>query len=439
MIATLTRARGSPTSDFGRWRHRKKDGTRIEVQIFSHSLRFASHDARLTIVKDVTEERRLEGQLRQAQKMEAVGQLAGGIAHDFNNMLSVVLSYVGLMRDRGLDDEGAEDLGEIEQAAQRAAALTRQLLAFSRQQVIEPRAVELNVVIADVQKMLRRLIGEPIRLVIELADGLHDVFADRSQLEQLLLNLVVNARDAMPKGGTLRIETSNVDLDREWAERHTGAVPGPHVCLRVEDTGVGMDAATMAHIFEPFFSTKRDNGGTGLGLATAYGIVRQSGGHIVVASASGKGACFSIFLPRYEQAVKLAAIRSTVPPRSGGGDESILLVEDEAPVRRAARSILRRRGYTVIEAANGEEALVLAAQNPHVALVVTDVIMPGMNGRELSIRLKDVLPQARVLYMSGYTADRVLEHGITEGELAFLRKPFNADGLAHKVREVLDA
>lgn len=438
LVAVLQRARHTPITDFGRWRHRKKDGTRIDVQIFSHSFRFAGRDARLTIVKDVTEERRLETQLRQAQKMEAVGQLAGGIAHDFNNMLSVVLSYAGLMRDRGIDVESMEDLAEVEQAAERAAALTRQLLAFSRQQVTEPRSVDLNVVITHFQKMLRRVIGEPIRLTTNLAARLDHVFADPSQIEQLVMNLAVNARDAMRKGGELRIETANIVLDREWAHSHTGASPGPHVKLCVEDTGEGMDVATQAHIFEPFFSTKRDTGGTGLGLATVYGIVRQSGGHIVVDSERGRGTHFCIYLPRFESSGEHAAKLSTAPPRSGGGDETILLVEDEAPVRRAARSILRRRGYTVIEAANAEEALVLAGRNPQVALVVTDVIMPGMNGRELCMRLRDIVPQARVLYMSGYTADHVLDHGITEGELAFLRKPFDADGLARKVREVLD-
>ncbi|MFN2564473.1 MAG: ATP-binding protein [Gemmatimonadaceae bacterium] len=389
---------------------------------------------------DVTGERKLEAQFRQAQKMEAVGQLAGGVAHDFNNMLTVILSYSEMLLDAlGVDDPNRADLEEIRQAAARAAGLTRQLLAFSRKQVMQPRVLDLNTdVVAGVEKMLRRLIGEDIELVTTLDPELGLVNADPGQLEQIVVNLAVNARDAMPNGGRLTIETANAELGPADAGRHFGAKPGRYVMLAVSDTGTGMSRETLSRMFEPFYTTKEQGKGTGLGLSTVHGIVKQSGGDIWVYSEPWQGTTFKIYLPQVEEPVVVSA---AVAPKAyqHGGAETILLVEDEPALRSLARKILVSRGYTVLEARAGAEALAVCerAEQP-IDLVVTDAVMPGMSGRELAERLAIVRPGLRVLIMSGYTDDDMLRRGILDPRMAFLQKPFTPDALAKKVREVLD-
>ncbi len=440
MFEAVERIDNPGVHPLGVWRHKKRDGSLIEVEVHAHSLEFEGRRAILSVARDVTEERRLEEQLRQAQKMEAVGRLAGGVAHDFNNMLSVVLSYAGILGDRVLDEDARRDLDEVVHAAERASALTRQLLAFSRQQVIAPRRIDLNGVVDNMSRMLRRIIGEHIELQTRLSHESAVVYGDPSQIEQILLNLAVNARDAMPAGGSLRVETSRVELDAGQVYEHVDAQPGPHVLLVVCDNGVGMDAHTRSHIFEPFFSTKSRNEGTGLGLSTVYGIVRQCGGHIEVDSESGRGAAFRVYLPRV---VGEAASRPPVVPRAASalaGTETILLVEDELPVRRAARSILRRRGYKVLEAQDGHEALEIATTHEGpIHLLLTDMVMPNMDGQELVRRVLGSRSEVRALLMSGYAGDFLSSSGELASGVEFLQKPFTADLLARRVRDVLDA
>ncbi len=384
--------------------------------------------------------RRSEEQLLQARKLEAVGRLAGGVAHDFNNILTVVLSYADFMLarlDPGDRLRGFAD--EIRKASEKAASLTSQLLAFSRKQVLQPRVLDLNDSIADMEKMLRRLIGEDIEFMTVLDPGLGRVKADPNQLVQVVINLAVNARDAMPKGGKLMIETANADLDDAYAKTHAGARPGPHVMLAVSDTGEGMDAETRSRIFEPFFTTKESGKGTGMGLATVYGIVKQSGGNVWVYSEPGRGSTFKIYLPRSEDAEEVppAARPAAV---SLGGSETVLLVEDEESVRTAAREILKERGYRVIEAGDGRGAVQAGErEGGAIHLMVTDVIMPGMNGREAASRLAARHPEMKVLYASGYAENAIVHHGVLDPGISFLQKPFTPEGLARKVREVLDA
>ena len=388
---------------------------------------------------DTTEQRSLEEQLRQSQKMEGIGRLAGGIAHDFNNLLTAILGYSELMEAQLPDDEDLRSsLREIHQAGQRAAGLTRQLLAFSRRQVLQPKVLDLNVVVSEVEKMLRRLIGEDVELVTRLDPALGNVKADPGQLEQVLVNLAVNARDAMPEGGTLTIETANIVLDAGFAGSHPGARSGEYAVLTVADTGIGMSLEVRSHAFEPFFTTKERGKGTGLGLATAYGIVKQSDGYITVDSESGRGATFRIYFPRV--AATTDSGRRQRPALSPRGTETILLVEDESGVRRLARTILEAQGYIVLEAASGDDALeIVRSHAAEIHLVVTDVVMPGMSGRVLWDRLRTILHDPRVLFMSGYTDDAIARHGVLEAEIAFLQKPFTPLSLAQKVREVLDA
>jgi two-component system cell cycle sensor histidine kinase/response regulator CckA len=390
-----------------------------------------------TFVRDVTEQRRLEGQLLQAQKMEAVGRLAGGVAHDFNNLLTVILSYGDLLlEDLPRDAPQRDDVAEIRQAAVAASALTRQLLAFSRQQVLEPRVLDVNAVVAGTEKLLTRLIGEDVRLTISLATTVGLVKVDPGQLEQIIMNLAVNARDAMPQGGRLTIETGDVEMDETYVRGHPLAHAGHYVMLAVSDTGVGMDAETQARIFEPFFTTKEVGKGTGLGLATVYGIVKQSGGFIWVYSEPGHGTTFKVYLPRVDEPVSPAA--AAAPPAAGGA-ETVLVVEDVAAVRTVAREMLERRGYTVLEAPDGESALRLAGKHRgEIHLLLTDVVMPGGSGRALADRLLALRPGMKVLYMSGYTDDAVVRHGILEAGIAYLQKPFAPDSLTRKVRAVLD-
>jgi PAS domain S-box-containing protein len=432
------------------YRARAADGRELWLRDIVHVVRDergrAGQLRGLTV--DITERKRAEealrqseGQLRQAQKMEAVGQLAGGIAHDFNNLLMVIQSDSELiLRQLGTRHPLRRSAEGIREAAEQAATLTRQLLAFSRKQVLAPKVLDLNATVAGVHKILQRLIGEPIALVMAPGADLGRVKADPGQIEQVIMNLAVNARDAMPDGGRLTVETANLDLDEISARRHPGAGPGRYVMMVVCDTGCGMDAETQARLFEPFFTTKEPGKGTGLGLSTVYGIVKQSGGHIWVESAPGRGTTFRICLPRVEPSAEPIEERGaeTRPARSGGA-ETILLVEDAARVRDVVREILEMSGYAVLKASHGAEALEVSRrhQGP-IDLMVSDVVMPGMSGSELAQHLRPLRPEMKVLYMSGYTDDAIVRHGVLAADTAFLPKPFSPDALTRKVREVLD-
>jgi PAS domain S-box-containing protein len=392
----------------------------------------------VTPLKRAEEARKqLERELRQAQKMEAVGRLAGGIAHDFNNLLTVILGRSHHLADQlAADSPGRRDAELIEKSASRAAALTKQLLAFSRQQVLEIQAVDLNRVVADIEPMLRRLLGEDIEFTLHLSDGLGLVMADPGQVDQVILNLAVNARDAMPSGGRLTIETRNVELDVAFVEAHPGARPGPHVALTARDTGVGMDELTLARIFEPFFTTKDVGKGTGLGLSTVYGIVKQHDGYIAVDSRRGEGATFTVYLRHHEGKVVTPGTRPTLDGPLQGS-ETILLVEDEDDVRDLTAEILRENGYTVLDARAGEEAKAIAdRRGGMIDLLITDVVMPRMGGRELADHIWRRHPQLRVLYISGYAAPE-FEGGRVTPTGDFLSKPFPVEALLLKVREVL--
>jgi two-component system cell cycle sensor histidine kinase/response regulator CckA len=390
--------------------------------------------------EDVTERRILERQLRMAGKMEAVGRLSGGIAHDFNNLLGVIIGYSQVLKRR-LDPGNAllEHVEEIEKAGQRATSLTRQLLAFSRQQILTPSILKLNDLILDVVKMLTRLLGEDIEISTSLSSDLGMVKADRGQIEQVIMNLAVNARDAMPQGGKLRIETANVELDQTYARQHPGAKPGHYVKLAVIDSGAGIDKKILAHIFEPFFTTKGVGKGTGLGLATVYGVVKQSGGYIWVESEPGQGTSMEIFLPQVSEPA--AIITPTAPlAEARGGSETILLVEDSEPLRKLTRAFLESHGFHVLVAQDGEEALQVEGRHAgKIDLLLTDMVMPGINGRVLAERLLLNRPGTRVLYISGYTDNFIAVHGALERGMVLLHKPFTEEALIKKVREVLDA
>ncbi|HJQ26966.1 MAG TPA: PAS domain S-box protein [Blastocatellia bacterium] len=416
------------------------DGKPIEAEVTGIPTMYQSKPAVQIVIRDITEQRRLEEQLRQSQKMQAIGQLAGGVAHDFNNLLTVITGYSQMaIEGAGANDELRGDIGEIQKASERAAALTRQLLAFSRQQVLQLKVLNLNTVIADTEKMLRRLIGEHIQLITKLSPDLAQLKADPGQVEQVIMNLAVNARDAMPEGGKLIIETANVDLDDRYVREHVGARTGPHVMLAVTDTGTGMDKATMSRIFEPFFTTKEIGKGTGLGLSTVFGIVKQSGGNIWVYSEPGSGTTFKIYLPSLHAADDSSPAKADkLLPR---GSETVLLVEDEAALRVLAARALRKQGYNVLEASNGEEALQVAQGRAGMPLdvVVTDVIMPQMGGKPLALLVQGMRPDTKVLFMSGYTNDAILHQGVLEEGAAFLQKPFTPDALVRKIHEVLNA
>ena len=390
--------------------------------------------------EDVTEKRVLEKQLRMAQKMEAIGRLSGGIAHDFNNLLGVIIGYSRVLKKSlGVDNPLSEHALEIEKAGQRAAAMTKQLLAFSRQQVLTPEILDLNALAADMEKMLPRLLGEDIEVSLELDSALGSVKADQSQIEQVIMNLAVNARDAMPTGGKLKIQTSNAILDKVYTRSHPGSREGSFVCLTVTDTGIGMDAATLTHMFEPFFTTKERGKGTGLGLATVYGIVKQSNGYIWVESTLGSGSSFQIYLPKYVGQPE-AEERKFSPVETLSGSECILLAEDSEPLKKLAQSYLEAGGFKVFSAGSGEEALKVAANfGGTFDLLLTDVVMPGMNGRVLAEHLLPRQPGMRVLYMSGYTDSFIAGHGVLEAGTHLLHKPFTDEVLIRKVREVLDA
>jgi len=423
------------------WKHRKKDGTLIDVKVAGSPLHFQGRAAWLVLATDVTEEKRLEAQLRQAQKMESVGRLAGGVAHDFNNLLGVITGYGELLqREIGPGHPAFARVAEIRKAADRAAGLTRQLLAFSRKQVLEPTMLDLNAVVADTEKMLRRLIGEDVQLVTVFDQALGSVKADRGQIEQVIVNLAVNARDAMPAGGKLIIETANVDLDDGYARTRPDAASGRHVMLAVSDTGHGMDAQVQSHLFEPFFTTKEAGKGTGLGLATVHGIVRQSGGHVSVYSEVGRGTTFKVYLPRRDEEQEPAGVLAATEPSTASATETILLVEDEPSLRVMIGEILEAAGYRVLEGPSAEEALTAAAAHAGtIDLMLTDVILPRMSGRQVADALRTSRPETHVLYMSGYTDDAIGHHGMLDAGTHFLQKPFTSDGLLRKVREILDA
>jgi PAS domain S-box-containing protein len=390
---------------------------------------------------DITESKRLEQQFLQAQRLEAVGRLAGGIAHDFNNLLTVIMGYSEIVLSRLEHEHRSRALvEEIRKAGQRAVTLTRQLLAFSRRQVLAPVVLDLNTVVTEMDKMLHRLIGEDIELSLVLDPALRRVKVDPGQMEQIIMNLVVNARDAMPEGGKLTIATGNVDLDAAYAQAYPEVLPGPYTMLAVIDTGCGMDATTQARLFEPFFTTKEPGKGTGLGLATVFGIIKQSGGHIEVSSEPGQGTTFKVYLPHAEDTQPGPAIHPSDLDVSLQGVETVLLVEDEAQIRSLACAVLQRAGYTVLDASNGLEALQVCArhQGP-IHLLITDVIMPGMSGRQLGDQLISLQPTMKVLFISGYTDDALARHGVLEPGTVLLQKPFTPVALAHKVREVLDA
>ena len=424
----------------------RKDGDRVPVMI---GVAMLDKQSTISILTDLTslrrtEEalRRTEEQLRHAQKMEALGSLAGGIAHDFNNLLSVILSYTTMLsNDLPATDPALDILDEIRIAGERAAALTRQLLTFSRHQLVRSDPVDLNEVVAGSNNMLRRLIGEDIELIVVAAPTLPLILADGGHLEQVIMNLAVNARDAMPHGGKLIIETAAVDLDAAYAESHIGVAPGDYVMLAMSDTGIGMDRATQARMFEPFFTTKGVGQGTGLGLSTVFGIVQQSGGTIWAESALGRGTTFRIYFPvpdidREQVPEPLKEPEVTTLE----GTETILLVEDEEAVRSLASLILRRHGYTVLEASGGGDALLICEQHTErIHLLLTDVVLPRMSGRQVVERLRHIRPDLKVLYMSGYTSNAVIRHGVIGADVAFLQKPFTPTTLAHAVRQALES
>jgi two-component system cell cycle sensor histidine kinase/response regulator CckA len=421
---------------------KRKDGTPITVRCSGRHINDSEGGGPYfeAFAEDVTERRVLERQLRMAAKMEAIGRLSGGIAHDFNNLLGVIIGYSQVLRRKlGTENPLYEHAEEVEKAGQRAVSLTRQLLAFSRQQILTPVVLDPNALVSDMEKMLPRLLGEDIVVSIHLDPELGRVKADQGQIEQVVMNLAVNARDAMPGGGKLVIATSNVELDQAYARQHPGAKPGRYVMLAVTDSGMGMSSETLAHIFEPFFTTKEVGKGTGLGLATVYGVVKQSGGYVWVDSELGKGASFQIFLPRIEE---------TVAPTAAGplqienlrGTETVLLVEDADALRKLARSFLLDHGFQVLAASNGEEAVEVARNHAApIHLLLTDVVMPGMNGKALADRLLAKSPKLKVVYISGYTDSFIAGHGVLEEGTHLLHKPFTEDALIRKIREVLDA
>jgi len=390
-------------------------------------------------IQDITEQKNLEAQLLQSQKMEAIGKLSGGVAHDFNNLLTSITGNAELLSMKlEKDSPFKEYVTEISKASDRAASLTRQLLAFSRKQVLQPKVMSLNGAILDMEKMLRRLIGEDIDLKTTLSDELGNVEADPGQVEQVILNLCVNARDAMPRGGKITIETANVELDESYTRTHRTVIPGPYVMMAISDDGSGMDKETQSRIFDPFFTTKERGKGTGLGLSTVYGIVKQSEGNIWLYSEPGQGTTFKIYLPRVEKSVE-KIVKTKEPVKSLTGTETVLVVEDDGMVRKLAHKVLKDYGYKVLVAENGKEGLKICEENKGpIHLMLTDVVMPEMGGRKLADHLKDLRPEIKVLYMSGYTDNTIVHHGILDKGMNFIQKPFTPETLAAKVRGMLE-
>jgi len=427
------------------WRHKKKDGSIINVEVTSHALMFDGKKARLVLANDVTkriqaeeELRKSEEQLKQSLKLESIGRLAGGIAHDFNNMLTAINGYSELtLRRLDENDPLRPNIEEIKKAGERSAELTKQLLAFSRRQMLQSKVLDINQVVSDTVLMLERLIGEDIDLVTVLDSNTANIEADPGQLSLVILNLVVNSRDAMPDGGTITIETKNVFLDDAYARQHVSVKPGPYVMLSIGDTGIGMDAQTQQQIFEPFFTTKEVGKGTGLGLSTVYGIIKQSNGNIWVYSEVDKGTVFKIYLPQITESS--SPIEEAKPTDSFLGTETILVVEDEDMVRNLTVEVLESCGYEVLQARNGIEALDFCkSYKEKIDLLITDIVMPQIGGRELAERMLHEDPSLCVLFTSGYTDDAIVRHGILEEDANFIQKPFNLDDLGKKVSELLD-
>jgi PAS domain S-box-containing protein len=432
-------ARGEPFQ--AEYRITRKDGQIIWVSDTAVVVRGSdSHPVMEGLIVDINDRKMLENQLLQARKMEAVGRLAGGVAHDFNNLLTIIKGYVEMALQRCMDRPDLHgDIRRIENAADRAVNLVRQLLAFSRKQVLRPKILDLNAIVVNLDQLLRRLMNENIEMKTFVSKDVGAIKADPGQIEQVIMNLVVNARDALPGGGRILIETSNVDLDSSYTLDHAVVRPGPYVLLAVTDTGVGMTADTVAHIFEPFYTTKESGRGTGLGLSTVYGIVKQSGGYIWVYSEPGKGTTFKVYLPRVMDALPSSTATEMPPCTARKGRETILLVEDEPAVRELIQMVLSERGYTVLEALAPEDAERLAGSNgAEIQLLLTDVVMPGISGRDLAKRLTARHPHLRVLYMSGYTFNVIAQDGTLEEGISFLQKPFTPQVLTEKVREALD-
>jgi two-component system cell cycle sensor histidine kinase/response regulator CckA len=419
----------------------RKDGETIWVSDSAVVVRGSdSHPVMEGLIVDITDRKLLEDQLQQARKMEAVGRLAGGVAHDFNNLLTIIKGYVEMALHRCLDrPELHSDIRRIEEAADRAVTLVRQLLAFSRKQVLRPKVLDLNAIVLNLDQLLRRLMSENIEMKTFVSKDVGAIKADPGQIEQVIMNLVVNARDALPNGGRILIETSNVDLDSTYTRDHAVVIPGAYVLLTVSDTGIGMTAETVGHIFEPFYTTKESGRGTGLGLSTVYGIVKQSGGYIWVYSELGKGTTFKVYLPRVKDAIQVSPPAESLASTTRKGYETILLVEDEPDLRELTQMVLSERGYKVIEAHSPAEAERLAGNNgTEIHLLLTDVVMPGISGRELAKRLTGRYPHLRVMYMSGYTYNVIAQDGTLEEGISFLQKPFTPQALTEKVREALD-
>lgn len=446
-IASLENARlggGEPATDAAEFtvavrHHRRKDGSVVEVDLACQAVHVGGRRALLFVARDITAQRRLEHQLMQNQKLEAVGRLAGGIAHDFNNLLTVVLNCSALALARPeVGSVARSHVEEIEKAALRAAELTKHLLAFTRQHPFETSVIDLNKVISRFQKMLSRVLGDNVELATFLTPSLGKIRADANRIEQVIMNLVVNARDALPAGGRVFIETSNVVLDERYASDHVEVTPGRYVMLAVSDTGIGMSAETKARIFEPFFTTKDAVAGTGLGLSTVFGIVRQTGGHVAVYSEIGRGSTFKIYFPT-TGSEKAAAKPGPQPATAPRGSETILLVEDELRVRAVIRSVLQQWGYRVLDASNADEALAAFLENEKdVHMVLTDVVLSKGSGPQVVDGIRAIRPDVRALLMSGYAGKAIAHHGLVDPDVAFLQKPFTLDDLARKVREVLD-
>ncbi|HUO35134.1 MAG TPA: PAS domain S-box protein [Candidatus Acidoferrum sp.] len=422
------------------YRMRHKDGSWVSLESTASVVRDSNGQVQKLVIvnRDITERRQLEQQLQMAQKVEAIGRLSGGIAHDFNNILGVIIGYTEALQKR-MQPENAfrEAIDEIQRAAKRAASLTQQLLAFSRKQVLEPKILDLNGVVRDMEKMSGSLIGEHIKLALALSDSVGMIKADRTQLEQVILNLIVNARDAMAEGGKLTIETSNVHMGEANPARPAYMQPASYVLLKVVDTGCGMSAEVQARMFEPFFTTKEKGKGTGLGLATVYGVVKQSGGYILVDSAPGKGAAFNIYLPLIDAPEEIAKEPQAPARRSRKNEATILLAEDEASLRKLTRDVLQEAGYAVLEAVDATQALEIAKKSRTIDLLVTDVVMPGMSGRGLADALAVSHPDTRVLFMSGYTDGEIAKQGVLDAGIAILHKPFTREELIRRVEETL--
>jgi two-component system cell cycle sensor histidine kinase/response regulator CckA len=432
---SIVKARGLALS--GQWRHRLKDGRVIDVEVASHTISYGGREAVLSVLQDITQRKLLEEQLRQAAKMEAVGMLAGGIAHDFNNLLTIINGYSHILLNSIPEtDANHSAVEQIMKAGERAATLTRQLLAHSRRQVLQPKLVNLNQLLTGMEAMLRRLIGEDIEFRFAPHREIGQVNADPGQIEQVVMNLAVNARDAMPRGGILTIETRNVDLAAPYTGARIAMKPGKYVALVVGDNGSGMDAETRAHLFEPFFTTKAQGQGTGLGLTTVSSIIKKSGGSLEVQSEPGQGTSVTVYLPRIDQP---AAAETEVPlAKAAGGSETILLVEDEEQVRNLVHDTLRRAGYKVLDAPSAAEARrIAAAHKGPIHLLLTDVVMPKEGGRELAASLVPQYPAMKVLFMSGYTDQSGVNSGLPTGEAGFIQKPFTPAALSSKVREIL--